>query len=295
MPDVNLLKDTQQPDEPKPKRPSSNRPELSDPDKLPKSSLSDVFKSLLKRKSKAPPEDPNPTKISLERGGAGQRILKDSAAQPKAFIPLPEEEDFSVNLLTEDISGSINLRLRLIQFGLVVLGSLLALTLAYVGLRLYENSINVHVRSTQERTAEVQKEITNLRTQLVDVEQVNQQLKTLSILIDSHVRWTKFFERLEHYTLPDVSYGRSFAGVISGIYTFSAVTDSYENVAKQYLVFKQAVAAQDFISDFSITGATKAVENNQVQISFTVSMKVVPSVFGNTVAAAPVESPPPSP
>lgn len=281
MPDVNLLKDTQQPDNQSPKRRDPLKPELTDPSLQPKKSISDTLRSLLGRRA-APPLPATSSSMSVQRAESGQRVLNDKTTPANPSIaPLPDDEDFNVNLLTEDVIGSFNVRHRLIQLGLLAVGAAALVVISYVGLNVYERSINQDVEETKARTIAVRNSTAALQDDLAEAQQVSDRLATLELLISKHIRWTRFFDRLERYTLPQITYGSGFSGSLTTELTFSASADSFERVAQQYLVYKQAISAGDFITAFTINGATKTVQNDAEVVAFNVSLTLVPSIFKN--------------
>lgn len=284
MPDVNLLRNTQQPEDRPPKpRPPAN-PRLTDPQAEPKKSLGDSLRSLLGKRSAPDIVVPKSSAMAVGRGPAGQRILSDKSTTIKTapnITPLPEDDDFNVNLLTEDVASTFNLRLRLIQIGLVAVGAAVLVGLVFVGLGFYEKSIESDVQTTREQTLAAQTEITKLEKDLTGAKEIATRLDAFQSLVGKHVRWTNFFDRLERYTLPEVTYGGSFSGTLSTTLNFSATTDSFERLAKQYLIYEQAIAAGDFITDFSITAASRSVEETNEKVTFSVSMQLVPTIFDN--------------
>ncbi len=282
MPDVNLLRNTERPDEQAAKQKAPPMPELSRPTIEPKRSLGESLRAMLGRRNPEPvaPAAARPSGMTLERGASGQRILTDKTqTASNIVVPLPEDDDFNVNLLTEDVVGTFNVRLRLMQLGGVALGAIVLVALAYVGLSYYENSVAKEVAKIQAETASTQKEITSLQSDLDQAKTDGSRLTAARTLIDEHIRWSKFFEKLERYTLPQVTYGGSFSGTLTNEMTFSAKTDSFESLAQQYLVFQEAINKKDFISGFSITGATRTVQDTKESVVFNVSMQLVPTVF----------------
>jgi len=282
MPDVNLLNDTKQPLDARPKPKPRPRPELTMPEIEPKKGLGDIVRGLLRKR--APDLAPEPTSsMSMARGSSGERLLSDKTASSAPLVPLPEDDNFNVNLLSEDISGTFNVRAKFIQLGLVVLVGVAIVTTAYFGLNLYAKSIDQDVTSIRERLAAVEQENIQLEGELGVVESVSERLGAVSILVNKHVRWTRFFERLERYTLPQVTYGGSFNGTLQSELIFSAVTDSYERLIQQYQLYQQAVEAGDFITDFTITGATRssATEISPERVTFSVTLMVNPTIYEN--------------
>jgi len=214
MPDVNLLQNTKQPEDQAPKIRPPVDPHLTNPQPEPKKGLGEALKSLLGHRAEPTIIVAKTSSMAMGRGAAGQRILNDKSGPVKAtatLTPLPEDDDFNVNLLTEDVVSTFNLRLRLIQLGLAAVGAALLVGLAYYGLGVYEKSIQTDVKTTQDETLKTQTEIANLEKDLASAKVVTTRLQAFQALVDKHVRWTRFFDRLEHYTLPEVTYGTALA------------------------------------------------------------------------------------
>ncbi len=302
MPEINLLHDTQQPEAPK--KPEEPRREfaVTDPSAEEKPGIGGIFRSLFRRRPSpsglpptVAPTRPGTGKMSLGRTTAPERILSETkkASRP-AVIPLPDEEGgYNVNLLTEDLVSTFNPRQKMMQLGFIALGAAAVVLAMYAGLRFYASRLTQQVSSAKQQLEAVQSDVQRLAPDQAVVTSTTKKLSAVQALVDRHVRWTRFFAQLERYTLPSVTYGTSFSGDITGAMTLSASTSSFDEVAKQYLVFQQAVTNHDFISSFAITGATLQKSNQGDRVNFTVTMTILPELLENTVtAAAPVASTP---
>lgn len=288
MPEVNLLQDTESPDQP-PKKPRlPGQPELSDPSSAP-SGLGKFFKNFLGKR----PPDPTVRSTDASRMGLGksrpdQRIINEKrSAKPTTVIPLPDDEEggFNVNLLDEALVSRFKPRQTLLALLAWVAGAAALVGIAFGGLEFVERTITTQIEEKRNELASVQQEIRALESQQQEIVDTAAKLAAIRSLVDRHVRWTKFFTVLERYTLPQVFYGTTFTGDIQGQLTMSARTDSYESVAEQYLVFQQAVEAGDFISSFNITGASRSVTTEGESATFSVTLSVLPVVFQNRLAS----------
>lgn len=287
MPDVNLLKNTEGLPGEKKKPLPIGQPELTSPATQAGAGLGGVFKSFFNRAprplptSPAMPAKPTLGKMTLRKSGIGDRILSETKRSAPSMIPLPEDDDsgYNVNLLSEDLVGDTEPRRRFIQLGLVAAGAILLIGLGYLGLYFYQRNIEQHISSTKEQLATVEADIRQLSATQQEAAATAQKLSAIKSLIDRHTRWTKFFSLLEKYTLPSVSYGPAFTGDLNGSLSLSATASTYEQVAQQYLIFKQLSESKTFISNFSITGATQSAKDNTTQVNFVVTMTLVPAVF----------------
>jgi len=278
MPDINLLHDTKQPETARPKPPVTGEIPLSTPIEEPKG-LSKFLKRFTGRVPKESiPTSPiaNPT---LRRNRPTERILDDKTKGAPAMIPLPDQDDMSVNLLGDDLTNKVNPTQRLIQLGLIAAGVAVIIALLAFGLSYYRRTIDADIEATKKEDAQVQSQIAKLQLQSGAITQVTTRVAAIQSLLDQHIRWTKFFDRLEHYTIRQVTYGAAFSSTVQPTITFSATTDSYEHLAEQYLILKQAVATGDFISSFTITAAARTVKNKVETVQFNLLLNLVPSVF----------------
>ena len=278
MPDVNLLQNNKEPQEPK--APKSGRPDVPLSDPGVQKGIGNVFRSLFSKKVAEPEVKP----ASLGAGTRGQqrsteRILSEKRTNGP-IVQLPEsDQDFQVNLLSEDVVSHINPRQKFLQLGFVAAGAIIFVVLVGIGLSFYQQNADKDLQATRQQVATETAAVTKLQAQAEDIRTVTDRVAAIKTLLDNHVYWTAFFTRLEKYTLRSVSFGSNFSGTLQGGISLAAKTSSYEEVAKQYLLLQQAVQAKDFISSFSMTGATKKTSKEGSEVNFTVEFVLVPSAF----------------
>lgn len=289
MPDVNLLKDTQQLDTGLKKPLPRPAPELSSPEAIHGAGLGGVFKSLFNRTPKPLPVAPPATgAMALKKNGTGERILSETRKE-SPVIPLPEEDEstYNVNLLSDDLNSTVDPKRQAILLGVVALGVAVVIGLGYLGLSVYKHNIDQSVSSTEATLRQVKEEAATLAKTQQTVVQTTQKLTAIRSLIDRHTRWTKFFSLLEKYTLPSVTYGPAFTGNLDGSLSLTATAQTYEQVAQQYLIFKQLVASKTFISAFSITSAVATTSKEAgSKVTFVVTMTLLPEDFTMTAEEA---------
>lgn len=287
MPDVNLLKDTERLESATDKKPVvPTPPELTNPSTETAKGLGGMFRALFNRRPQTLPVTKAPTeqgRMNTNRTSTTERILSEKRGRAPV-IPLPEDDDsYNVNLLSEDLVTTINPRQRLIQLGLVAIGAIVLLGLVYGGLSYYDQTVRKQIKTTQQELTDVQRQITALRTEQQVIASSTKKLEAIRSLIEHHTRWANFFRLLEKYTLPTVTYGTSFSATQTGVITLSAKTNSYDEIARQYLIWQQLVASHEFISTFAITGANAQEVKDGVVYSFNMTMTVLPSVLANSV------------
>jgi len=296
MPDVNLLKDTERLANGQARPVAPGQPELSTPQAPASSGFGSSFKSLFNRGPKplptsmggtAPAARPQTSSMSASRSRSGERILSETKKAAPSVIPLPEDDDtsYNVNLLSEDLISTVNPKKRGIMLGVVAIIAAAVVGLGYGGILAYQNSIKAKITTTQSALTTANAEISGLSKDQLLAAATVQKVNAIHSLVDRHTRWTKFFSLLEKYTLPTITYGSSFSGDLNGTLTLTGTTTSYEEVAKQYLIFQQLVRDQKFISNFLITGATSQVSKEGTPTTtFVVTMNLLPNNFTMTAA-----------
>ena len=97
----------------------------------------------------------------------------------------------------------------------------------------------------------------------------------IETLLNKHVYWTKFFEKLEENTLPNVKF-TGFAGTLGSDITLQAIAPDYQTVSKQWIHLQNA---DDFVKKVTIGGATLSVSENDIDVSFSLTLDFVEDIF----------------
>lgn len=290
MPDVNLIKNTKDVEEPEHK-PAPQGFNVTSPGQEPRPGLGGFVRSLFNRREapigSTPTRPLGSSSMSLNKNKPAERILSETKKTQAAVIPLPEDDgEYNVNLLTEDVVTTFNPRQKMIQLGLIAAGSILVIAAAYGGLIVYQGKVSQDITSRETELHNLQSEVVSLNGQQQEIVATTKKIAAIHGLIDRHIYWTTFFRQLEHYTIPTVTFGPTFSSDIAGSLTLTATTDSFDSVAKQYLVLEQAVVNHDFISQFLITGAAHQTAATGDKVTFTVSLSLLPSVLQNATSAS---------
>jgi Tfp pilus assembly protein PilN len=207
----------------------------------------------------------------------------------KAEAPKKDRNDVDrgslVNLIPSEFRQSIDPRSKLLGLGLTVLGCVVVLGGTFALLTFYRTSILEKIQKLRAERATVEQSISQLRPRQREALATNNRLKIISSLLDQHIYWTKFFEKLEQYTIDDVYFTGTLSGSLDGQMTLSAVGSSYTSPARQLLVLEKA---SDFVTNVAITSAS-AVQNSSAnlppgsvaasEVSFSITITLVPDIF----------------
>lgn len=94
-------------------------------------------------------------------------------------------------------------------------------------------------------------------------------------LLSKHVYWTKFFEKLEENTLPNVQF-IGFAGNINSSIVLNAIAPNYQTISKQWIRLQ---SADDFIKEVKINSADMSSSQDNINISFSLELDFVEDIF----------------
>ena len=138
--------------------------------------------------------------------------------------------------------------------------------------------INNQLKGSLQKLGTAQKEIEEVEKEIEPLVGVKEKIakieakfgKAQNVLVN-HIYWTKFFELLEKYTVPDV-YFNGFSGNTSGSIHLNAVADNLPAVGRQIIVLKEA---QDFVQKFEVSNITLTGSG----VTFSLELILQPNVF----------------
>jgi len=215
-------------------------------------------------------------------------------SQPQEISEKARLDQFSVNLVPEEIREKLIPKNRLAILFIIILAAIVFNGLIYIGLKIYFSEKEIEVKQVEQEISRVDTDISKysgFQTELINLKDKAASVKKL---LDRHVYWTKFLSYLEKYTIPEV-YFTNMAADIGGVINLSAVGTDYESVARQYLVLKNA---SDFVNNLSITSVTTTstsispesilagtapaeAEVKITSVGFSISLTVTPDIFYN--------------
>lgn len=160
----------------------------------------------------------------------------------------------SVNLIPSNLSVSSgpHLRGKLVGLAAVAVASVLVVVGLQQWVRWYEVQIGTQVKATEAQITQLTAAIAGYEQYRLEGEVLQAQIKTVESALARHLYWTKIFEKLEQYTIPEV-YFTNFAASVDGNLTLAAVGKDYQSVARQLVAFQ---GAKDFVASVTITSAS---------------------------------------
>ncbi|PIS40841.1 MAG: hypothetical protein COT26_01185 [Candidatus Kerfeldbacteria bacterium CG08_land_8_20_14_0_20_43_14] len=250
-----------------------------------------------------PPAPPPPVKpaVPLPQIPVVKPVVKKEEKSPEAKsqpskTSKPEPifgSGLNVNLVPEEYQPKSGPKAR-VFIDLSILIPIFVIAALSIGLFLYKNNIQQKISLIDNEYNTISTQIASLTTGTLSYAQVLQQ-KTSDVnrVLNQHIYWDNFFQRLEKYTLPSVTYSNMTVDV-GGSVSLSAVGKSFNDVGNQLLIFKQA---QDFVTDVTISSATKSASTTAPSdtppgqqtaqpapeiVTFSIALKVKPDIFLKT-------------
>lgn len=223
--------------------------------------------------SPPPPPPPLPPR-ELKRA---QLFHHDSAKNPPNGNG-PWNGGIDVNLIPEHDDDDFSRLKRVRWLVVALLGSLLAVGIAYAALLFYESRLIRETNSLDEQLTLQQAQIRSFAADRLSASAISRRVAAVSKLLDQHPRLTNVFEIVEDYTLPTVYYS-TLSATTDGSITLTAFAPDYAGVADQLRVFENAA---DVFTSVRIQQATNTDVNREVTYEDgTVETLTVPKVtFG---------------
>lgn len=129
------------------------------------------------------------------------------------------------------------------------------------------------------RLNQINAAVKDYETDKKSYEALQKQFSLVKGLVDNHVYWTPFLQKLEETTIPDVYY----LGVSSnsnGNVTLRAVAKSYSAAARQIRAFERA---STFVQSVSVNQARQELQQGATLpvpvVAFDMQLKLVPGIF----------------
>lgn len=219
--------------------------------------------------------------VSLKKEKAEKSAQGGSGREEKS-----RDHSFLVNLLPEELVGREAPRKKIINLSLIVLGAVLLVALSYFGLFFYQRNLVDKTENAKKERLAVDEQIKGREEEQKQSIEFKKRLDSMRSLLATHIYWTKFFEKLEKYTLPDVYYAGGFNASTSGTLALQGMAPDFETVSRQLVVLKNA---PDFVQNVSITSAQRetasvsaALPEGAVlgsHVTFGVSLNLAPDIF----------------
>ena len=209
-----------------------------------------------------------------------KKIEKPTRLQvAESKIDQRDQRVLNVDLIPAEMSHYPELELskKLVVNGLVLLAVILVIGAAYLGITWYQLKVNNELKTVETEITQLKMQISVYENQKEAAVVMQKKLELVRGLLNQHLYWTKFFDRLEKYTINEVYYTNfSMAGTDNLV--LSAVGKDYESVAKQLMVFENA---SDFVTEVKIDAASADLDEDgeYIQVNFNINLVLAPAVF----------------
>ncbi len=187
--------------------------------------------------------------------------------------------DSEINFISGDLIGSIKIKIREKFFIMFSSFALIAIILfsIYILIAWYQSSVINRIDNIKKKIDETQSKISVYEEQKDEIIKLQTKFEMIDYLLQNHIYNTNFLDALEKYTLTNVYY-KTLNADIHGNVSISAMTDNFESIAKQLIVFQQA---EDFIEFVEIKSAifNGSSDDQGLPVNFNIDLKVKKSVF----------------
>ncbi|MFA5052320.1 MAG: hypothetical protein WC544_04675, partial [Patescibacteria group bacterium] len=195
-------------------------------------------------------QDRSAKKIGFKRDGSVQTTpgvrLTEVAGNQVGISPV----EWEVNLVPDD---AIEKELPISKILIGVMCVIISVALVFGGwiaANTYYSNVSVTISDMNGQIESNRIEINGYQKLQAEVRDFNQKISTIQTLLTKHVYWSQIFNKLEHYTVPEV-YLTGMTADVNGSVSLSVIGENYESAVKQLEVFKRA---SDFVSKVTVTG-----------------------------------------
>lgn len=195
--------------------------------------------------------------------------------------------DWEINLVPEEVLErripSANW-LYLILFTIIGIGLVFG---GWLGVNWYYNTITTKISEVNQQITTTELYVNSYSKVLERVRALRDTITNVQTLLGKHVYWSRFFAKLEEYTIADVYYTTMTAD-INGTVSLTAVGKDYESAIRQLAVFQRAT---DFVTAATVTdvvmassaptvaGTTAPTVPASTTVSFSLTLTVQPTIF----------------
>ncbi len=156
-------------------------------------------------------------------------------------------------------------------FFLSLISSLGIILFFYVGLFIFERTLDIKEETTSKEISEIEDNLLSFVSLNEEIKELGEQITLVYNALNKHIYWTNFFVLLEQYTLDSVHYNGFSAGS-GGTLILNAVGDNFNAVAKQLKILEQS---ENFLTEVSISSATLSEEG----VEFSITLNLDPNLF----------------
>lgn len=186
-----------------------------------------------------------------------------------------KEDDLDVNLLP--FGSNIPATRKMISaFIITFIISISLVFVVYFGYFIYKDRVIDDYGILKEELDSYLGEIKKYDDLMKETSAWEKKVVQIEELLNKHIYWTKFFEKLEENTLPEVKF-IGFAGTTDNTITLEAVAPNYGTVSRQWIKLKNA---KDFIENIEVGEAQMITSNDSnIDISFSLILDFVDDIF----------------
>lgn len=150
-----------------------------------------------------------------------------------------DSDQFGVNLIPEEMVSEVNQKKILFTLLYTVIISIFILGVGYITIQFIQLQEAKKIQKLQQDIQQAEKDFISKSDDLKALIRYQQTYDHINLLLDSHIYWDKLFNFLEQNVADDV-YFLNVTADKNGVVNMSIVAKSYEALANQYLIFKQA-------------------------------------------------------
>lgn len=241
-----------------------------------------------------PTNEKSDKKTATKKGSAKIHVppaIAKHAPKRKWFTLTRQELDttaLDVNLIPDEILDQLRARNYLRELVYVAVAALMIVLIVFAAMNIYQRKLATDTATIEAQIQEFDREIAGYISLQTEISTLSGRLSSLHSVLDSHVYWSPFMEKLEELTVSTVYYTSMSGSANTGQFSFNAIARSYSDLDAQVRVMRQspyvkavqvtsAAATQETVSE----GEEESAEDEETipTVSFILTVEFDPALF----------------
>ncbi|MBU2575937.1 hypothetical protein KKF64_02530 [Patescibacteria group bacterium] len=198
------------------------------------------------------------------------KTVRAESKKEETQAPVHRASSFDVNLLSEEYSRSFR-KTRPVFTLLSFLGAAFAvIVLIFGALNIYNQKSENRIKNIETISQALKETIATYKSIDQEDSKLRKKIDVVEELLENHISWYSFLDKLEDETIPEVTY-LSIAASSEGIMVITALAKDYTSLARQMTVFSRT----EWIESLDITSASLVEETATLPSGVSFDMQTI--------------------
>jgi len=234
------------------------------------------YKKLFLREKKEKPwhekkieTDPKSKQGLPEKNTIAYTVATAGSEKENTQTPVHRISSFDVNLLSGEYSRSFSKEKPLFTLLSFIGATFVLIVVIFTGLNVYNKKSENKIENVETISKALEETIATYKSIDQEDSKLRQKIDIVEKLLDNHISWYSFLDKLENETIPEITY-LDIAASSEGAISITALAKDYTSLARQMTVFSKV----DWIKNLDITSATLTEETATMPSGVSFDMQI---------------------